>query len=245
MTGADILLLAVALFVVAVLYSSVGHAGASGYIAVMALLGLVPGAIKPTALTLNIVVALITFVQFYRAGHFSWPLFRSFAIASVPCSFIGGRIGLSLPVFHLLLGATLLFAAGRFLFETKPDARPIHEPPISVALLAGAGIGLLSGLTGVGGGIFLTPLLLLFAWAPTQRAAAVSSLFILVNSVAGLAGHLSSMRFIPNYIPWLILSVVAGGMIGSYLGSSRLPVLQIRRILAVVLVIAGVKLLLP
>lgn len=245
MTGADILLLACALFVIAVLYSSVGHAGASGYIAVMALAGLAPGTVKPTALALNIAVAFITCIQFYRAGHFSWPLFWPFAVASVPCAFVGGMIGLSLPIFHLLLGITLLFAAGRFVVETRPDATPSHPPPMAAALFAGAVIGLLSGLTGVGGGIFLTPLLLFFHWAPTQRAAAVSSLFILVNSLAGLAGHLNSVQKIPVYIPWLVLAVVGGGLIGSHLGSRRLPVLQIRRILAAVLLIAGIKLLLP
>jgi uncharacterized membrane protein YfcA len=239
----NIPLLVCSVFVVAVLYSCVGHAGASGYIAVMALMGLSSDVIKPTALVLNIVVALITSIQFYRAGHFSWSLFWPFAITSVPLAFVGGSLGLPLHVFEFLIGATLLFSSVRFLFEPTSDTKTVVGPNMGTSLLVGAVIGLLSGLTGVGGGIFLTPVLLLLGWAKTQQAAAISAPFILVNSIAGLAGHLSSVQHIPAGIPFLILAVVCGGFIGSHLGSRRLRVVQIRRVLAVVLIIAGIKLL--
>ena len=175
------------------LYSSVGHAGASGYIAVMSLLSLAPEVIKPTALSLNILVGSIATWQFYRAGHFSWSLFWPFAALAVPCAFIGGQLNLPTQLFKVLLGLVLLYSAMRFFVQSK-QSRQIHEPPRTQALVAGAGIGFLSGLTGTGGGIFLTPLLLLMGWADAKRAAAVSALFVLLNSIAGLAGNVSATK---------------------------------------------------
>ncbi|MFM7627379.1 MAG: sulfite exporter TauE/SafE family protein, partial [Gammaproteobacteria bacterium] len=176
--------LCVALFLVALLYSSVGHAGASGYIAVMSLLGLAPAVIKPTALALNILVGLVAAWQFWRAGHFRWALFWPFAVTAVPAAFVGGWISLPTRVFTLLLGLVLLWSAWRFFFEPKapqPEtaastastASPERAVPRAAALASGAGIGLLSGLTGTGGGIFLTPLLLMMGWAQPKNAAAV------------------------------------------------------------------------
>lgn len=240
----DILaLLAVGIFAVAFLYSTVGHAGASGYIAVMTLCGLAPAEIKPTALILNIFVASIGAWQFWRAGHFSWRLFWPFALFSVPFAFIGGAINLPTHYFKILLGIILLFSALQLLRRPPSDAAA-SQPGRLVSAGVGGGIGLLSGLTGTGGGIFLTPLLLLMGWAPAKHAAAVSALFILVNSVAGLAGHWSSTRQLPGFALGLVVVAVTGGALGSYLGSRRFDPALIKRLLAVVLLIAGSKLIL-
>ncbi|NLF67787.1 MAG: sulfite exporter TauE/SafE family protein [Candidatus Anammoximicrobium sp.] len=243
MTPDQVPLLALAILVVAFLYSSVGHAGASGYLAVMSLFSLAPDVIRPTALALNILVACIGSWQFWRAGHFSWRLFWPFALLSVPLAFLGGYLNLPAPVFKVLVGIVLLLSAVRLLFHPAADEF-LREPSRPLAMSAGAGLGLLSGLTGTGGGIFLTPLLLLLHWAHAKRAAAVSAVFILVNSVAGLAGNLSSMRQFPRFAVVLAVTAVIGGTAGSYLGSCRYPQVVIKRLLAAVLLIAGVKLIL-
>jgi hypothetical protein len=241
--SADVVLwLGAAIFIVAVLYSSVGHAGASGYIAVMSLAGLAPEVIKPTALALNILVAGIASWHFLRAGHFAWRTFWPFAVLAVPMAYVGGHVSLPTQAFKVLLGIVLLVAAARFVMRSRED--PVaSEPPIAPALATGAAIGLLSGLTGTGGGIFLTPLLLHRRWAQAKRAAAVSALFILLNSVAGLAGNLASTRQLPAEILPLLAAAAAGGFIGSYLGSRHWGPAWIKRFLAAVLVIAGLKLI--
>ncbi len=242
MDGA-LLLLVLGVGVVSLLYSSVGHAGASGYIAVMSLAGLAPAEIRPTALALNVLVASITTVQFRRAGHFSWSLFWPFALLAVPMAFLGGALELPTRVFRVLVGLVLLASAANLLFRPRPDE--VGAPPSRpTALSAGAAIGLFAGLTGTGGGIFLTPLLLLRRWALTKPAAAVSAAFILLNSLAGLAGNVSSTGSLPSVALPLAGAVVAGGFLGSWLGSQRLPQLAIKRVLAAVLVIAGAKLVL-
>jgi uncharacterized protein len=243
MTPLDLTLLAIGIFIVALLYSTVGHAGASGYIAVMSLLSVAPAVIKPTALTLNILVASIGAWQFWRAGHFSWRLFWPFALLSIPFAFVGGYINLPARVFELLLGVILLYSAARFFFRPPAD-HAVAPPPRAVAASVGGGIGLLSGLTGTGGGIFLTPLLLFMRWAPARTAAAVSALFILFNSTAGLLGNLSSTRQFPHVALVLVAAAGLGGIIGSHLGSRRFDPPLIKRFLAVVLVIAGIKLIL-
>jgi uncharacterized membrane protein YfcA len=234
-------LLTLAVLVVAFLYSSVGHAGASGYIAVMALASLEPAVIKPTALALNIVVATIGSLQFARAGHFHWRLFWPFALASIPLAFLGGRLDLPADWFRVLVGVVLLLSAAYFSWNPAVDEAR-GRPPLPVALGAGGGLGLMAGLTGTGGGIFLTPLLLLMKWARTKEASATSALFILCNSLAGLAGNWSSTRNIPASIAPLAVAVVVGGGAGSFLGARRFAPATIKRILAAVLVIAGVKL---
>jgi uncharacterized membrane protein YfcA len=236
-------LLILAVFLIAMLYSSVGHAGASGYIAVMSLLSLAPEVIKPTALSLNILVGSIATWQFYRAGHFSWSLFWPFAALAVPCAFIGGQLNLPTQLFKMLLGLVLLYSAMRFFVQSKQSTQ-IHEPPRAQALVAGAGIGFLSGLTGTGGGIFLTPLLLIMAWADAKKAAAVSALFVLLNSIAGLAGNVSATKALPSFLVPLLIAAAFGGMVGAYFGSRRLPPHGIKKLLALVLLIAGLKLLL-
>ncbi len=227
---------------VAFLYSSVGHAGASGYIAVMSLLGLAPTVIKPTALVLNIIVASIAAAQFYRAGHFSWDLFWPFALLAIPSAFLGGYAHIPTHAFQILVGVVLLFSAFRFLIVSHQDA-VVGSPPRSVALAIGAGLGLLSGLTGTGGGIFLTPLLLIKRWAKVKTAAAVSAVFILANSIAGLMGNFASTQNLPAVAIPLGVAAIIGGTAGSYLGSNRLPQTAIKRLLAVVLLIAGTKLI--
>ncbi len=230
-------------FLAALLYSSVGHGGASGYLAAMALVGLDAATMKPTALVLNILVASIATVQFRRAGSFSWPLFWPFALVSAPCAFLGGRIPPAV-FYEPVVGGVLLFAAWRMLQSASSTPGPVREIPRVLALFLGAGIGLLSGLTGVGGGIFLSPLLLMLRWAEPRQTAGVSAAFILVNSIAGLLGHLSNLARLPEALPWWALAAVIGGAIGSTHGSRKLGGSTLRRLLAAVLVIAGAKLLL-
>jgi uncharacterized membrane protein YfcA len=237
-----VILICLAILVVAFLYSSVGHAGASGYIAVMTLFDLAPATIKPAALVLNILVASLTAWQFWRAGHFSGRLFWPFAVLSVPFAFLGGYINLPTHIFKMLVGVVLLYSAVRFLIQAGPDQEP-HEPSKPIALSVGAGLGLLSGLTGTGGGIFLTPILIFRRWARTKTASAVSALFILVNSISGLAGNLSSTRQLPLFALLLVVAAVSGGAVGSYLGSRQFSPNFIKKLLAVVLTIAGYKLI--
>jgi uncharacterized protein len=239
----EFLLIILALFTVAILYSSVGHGGASGYLAVMALLAVAPEITRPTALVLNVFVATIGTIQFYRAGHFSWRIFAPFAITSIPFAFLGGMISLPTSAYKIVLGTVLILAAIRLAWNLKSDAGTT-QPNIIAALLIGAVIGLLSGLVGVGGGIFLTPILLLMNWAETRTAAGVSAMFILVNSIAGLAGNYAQVSNLPSNVWIWVAAAVVGGIIGSTLGSKRFDSLTLRRVLALVLLFAGVKLVL-
>lgn len=243
MTEPALALLLVTVLMVAVLYSSVGHGGASGYIAVLALFSVAPAAFKPTALLLNILVAGIATYSFARAGHFSWRLFWPFAATSIPCSFIGGYVSLPPHIYRPLVGVILLVAACRLVFQKENETLEVRKPSTLIALCIGAVLGLLSGLTGVGGGIFLSPLLLLFKWGRTREVSAVAALFILVNSSAGLLGHISSLQEVPHFAPFLAVAALIGGVIGSSLGSYRLPVTGIIKALCLVLTIAGFKLL--
>jgi uncharacterized membrane protein YfcA len=236
--------LAVLILLMAILYSSVGHAGASGYLAAMALVGMHPDVMRPTALSLNILVAAIGTIQFARAGHFAWHIFWPFAIASAPFAFFGGRMQLPYHLYKAAVGAVLLFAALRLIHAARKKVE-VPTKPISIlaALVLGAAIGLLAGLTGVGGGIFLSPLLLLANWAPMRQTAAVSVAFILVNSIAGLAGNLASVQYLPPQIAVWAVAAGLGGLIGSQLGSRRAPPIVLRYLLSVVLVIAGCKMI--
>jgi uncharacterized protein len=237
-------LLTALIFVAAILYSSVGHAGASGYLAAMALMNVAPEVMRPTALCLNIIVATIGTIQFARAGHFAWNIFWPFAVTSVPCAFIGGTLQLPYDYYRAAVGVVLLFAAVRLIYSASRSSGNEPKPlPLAVALIGGASIGLLAGLTGVGGGIFLSPLLLLAGWATVRQTAGVSVAFILVNSIAGLAGNLASVQYLPPQIPLLALTVAVGGLIGSQLGSRHLAPILLRYLLAVVLVMAGCKMI--
>jgi len=241
MTPEQLPWLAAGVFVIALLYSSVGHAGASGYIAVMTLFGLAPAEIKPTALALNILVACIGTWQFWRAGHFRWELFWPFAALAIPAAFIGGYLNLPAPVFKIVVGVVLLLSAVRFLVDPReaPETRP---PSRWAALLTGGALGLLAGFTGTGGGVFLTPLMILMRWAPTKAASGVSVVFILCNSIAGLLGNLSATQSFPRFALVLAVAAIIGGVIGSYFGSRRLSPVIIKQLLAAVLIIAGLKL---
>ena len=238
----DWVYLLIPLLLVAVLYGTVGHGGASGYLAVMALAGITPAVMKPTALTLNLTVSLIGTVLFFRAGHFAWRLFWPFAITSIPFAFLGGRIDVPTHIFKLLLALALGFAALRLLLPA-PKGDTLRPAPLGWVLLTGALLGLASGLIGVGGGIFLTPLLLLMRWSNTKTAAAVSAPFIFVNSAAGLAGHSASLHNLPSAWPWLALTVVAGGFVGAHWGSGSARAAQLRPALALVLGVACAKLI--
>ncbi len=235
--------LAALIFGAALLYSSVGHGGASGYLAAMALFGIAAPVTKPAALVMNVAVAAIGVVRFGRRGLVPWPILVPLCLASIPAAALGGFLELPIRAHRVLLGFVLLFAAVRLWIHDEARV-PRKAPPAGPALAGiGAVLGLISGLTGVGGGIFLSPLLILTGWEETRRTAGASAAFILVNSIAGLSGHLAAGRAIPGEAALLVPVAVAGGLIGAGLGARRLPTLVLRRLLAVVLVAAGLKLL--
>ena len=244
MTETDYLVLASLIFCAAVLYSSVGHAGASGYLAAMALMSVAPADMKPIALTLNILVATVATLRFYLAGSFSWRILWPFIVTSIPCAFLGGAWTIPGTLYKQIVGAVLIFSSYRLLRGSFKDVAVDKAPPIILALVCGAGIGLLSGLTGTGGGIFLSPLLLFMGWAETKKAAGVSAAFILLNSIAGIAGHISKGSTLPDWIGGLACAAVVGGIIGAEFGSKRIGNLTLRRLLAIVLMIAGSKMIL-
>lgn len=248
----DLTWLAVAFLIVATLYSMVGHGGGSGYLAVMALAGFAPHDLRPTALSLNILVASIALVRFARAKAFTPSLFWPFVLASVPCAFIGGLIELDPTVYKVGLGVVLLVAAYRlFMHQPKGGVETIRTLPIAAALVIGSVIGLVSGLIGVGGGIFLSPILLLAHWATARQTAGITAAFILANSIAGLLGvMMGSLQgdapFPIQPIPIAVwgAAVALGGFVGSGIGSRRLGHIALRRMLAVVLFIAAGKMFL-
>ena len=230
-------------FVAALLSSSVGHAGASSYLAAMTFAGTPPDVMRPTALVLNLIVGSIAFVRFTTAGYFSWSLLWPFALGSVPFAFIGGGITLPGQWYRTLVGIVLFAAAARLLFErSQPKHVVTRSAPVVLSIIAGAFIGLLAGLTGTGGGIFLSPLLLFTGWAETRQTGGVTAAFILVNSIAGLIGNPAVFQNVSPNLPMWAFVVVAGGLLGSELGSRRVATATFRRLLAVVLIVAGVKL---
>jgi uncharacterized membrane protein YfcA len=241
----DIALTGIYFFFIALLYSTVGHAGASGYLATMALLSFTPAVMKPTALTLNIIVALITTVRFAMAGHFSWRLFWPFALASVPMAYLGGGIHVDTTIYKILVGIALVFAAFHLILRSKgapDDPERATYPGIGASLAVGGGLGFLSGLTGVGGGIFLSPILIILQWAGLRRTAAVAAAFILLNSISGLAGYLHKGGAFPDHVAFWSVAVVSGGFIGSTLGATRFNSPVLRVLLGIMLVMAGMKL---
>lgn len=241
--------------IIAFLYAAVGHGGASGYLALMSIFSyalLDPSVssfgatdIKTVALTLNLFVAGIAFFQFYRSGYFKFKIFIPLACASIPLAYLGGRIQLNTQIYFYALAVFLLFASLRLLFFTK-ELKVSTDKTVNIplSLLLGGAIGFASGLLGIGGGILLSPLLLLLGWSNTKTTAAVSALFIFVNSLAGLLGQASTRLSYPTQMPWIILLVIVGGFLGSYLGANRLPTLRVKQLLAAVLLLASIKIFL-
>jgi uncharacterized membrane protein YfcA len=236
-------LIALCLLIIGFLYSSVGHGGASGYIAVLSLFGVMPAAYKPLILVINIIVASLAFIQFYRAGYFKWSLCWPFLITSVPLAFLGANVPVEDQFYNFLLGLALILPIIR-LIGIFPSAKTGNRPlPLIWALVLGAVIGFLSGMLNIGGGIFLSPVLILFAWANSKEAAASSALFIVINSLAGLLGSLDKPILLnETSYSWLI-AIVVGGLIGSYVGSHRFQYKTVQYVLAAVLTVACVKLI--
>lgn len=230
------------LFVVAFLYSSVGHGGGSGYLALMALFGMAPETMRLTSLTLNIFVSLIAFLAYYKAGYFRFRLLLPFLLTSIPLAFIGAGIKVNPTTFKIILGLFLLAAVGRMLFVTKSLSDTSNRPNFFLAMLIGALLGIFSGMIGIGGGIILSPLLLLMHWANMKETAAASSLFIFLNSIAGLSGLLQAGSIHdPRLWGWIIVALV-GSVAGSYLGSNKIKSNGLKYILAATLLVASIKL---
>lgn len=238
-----VVFISVFVFFVAFLYSSVGHGGASGYIAVMALFGLLPADIRVNALLMNIVVAGISFLQFLQMEKPRKELAIPLVVSAIPMAFLGGSIQLTDPLFKYLLALVLVLPVLRFSGIWNFESGKIRIPGTGSLLAAGGSIGLLSGILGIGGGIILTPLMLWFGWSSARQAALVSALFIVVNSAAGFLGMLRNGIAIPDMFPALLTAAVAGGLIGAYYGSKKFSVASLKKVLAVVLAIAIIKLI--
>jgi uncharacterized membrane protein YfcA len=237
-------LLAAGMLVAAFAYASVGHGGASAYIAALALAGVAPAEMRPVALLLNVLVSAIGTYKFRRAGYFRWRLFWPFAVVSIPLAFVGGAVSQPGHAYRTRVGLVLVYAAWQLWRSARAgeEMREVREPPLVRAMAIGAALGFLSGLTGVGGGIFLSPVLLLLGWAGTKQTSAVAAPFILVNSIAGLAGGFTmKAASMPAYVWALAVAVLAGGWFGAEYGSRRFANPRVRQILAVVLAAAGAK----
>jgi uncharacterized membrane protein YfcA len=231
------------LFLVAFLYSSVGHGGASGYLALMAIFSISPDVMKPTALLLNLFVSLTSFVQFYRGKHFNWRIFLPFAITSVPMAYVGGLITVDDNLYKKILGVLLIIPIARFLFFANIKVDEIKRSNVILSLVVGAAIGFLSGLIGIGGGIILSPVLLLLKWTDMKQTAAISALFIFVNSLSGLAGQLQKgISFSADMYLYVAVAFI-GGICGAYFGSLKFRQNILQYLLALVLIVASYKLL--
>jgi len=246
MTIADIILSCSLFFIIAILYSSVGHAGSSGYLALMALLSFAPETIKPTSLVLNIIVASIASFKYIREGYFDRKIFFPFVLSSIPMAFIGGYITLNPKYFKLVAGLFLVIAAILLVVReySRSKETEIKKMHLQYGLGIGGAIGLISGLIGVGGGIFLSPIIISANWTSVKKASGIAAMFILCNSVAGLSGHLAGLNKIDHYIIYWIPGVVLGGLLGSHLGTVKLNTKVIIACLFIVLLTAGLKFLL-
>lgn len=239
----SVFLFYVLLFVVAFLYASVGHGGASGYLALMAVFSIAPAVMKPTALLLNLFVSLTSFIQFYRGGHFRWKIFWPFALASVPLAYVGGLIMVDAVVYKKILGVLLLIPIVRFFFFSNIKVEEQKESNLPVSLLIGGLIGALSGLIGIGGGILLSPVLLLLKWTDQKQTAAISALFIFVNSLSGLAGQFTKGIQFTSDMATYVLIAFTGGLCGAYFGALKFRQTILKNVLATVLLLAVYKLL--
>ena len=245
MDGSALLWIALLMAVAAALYSSVGHGGASAYLAIMALFSVAPESMRPAALALNLLVAGFATWKYWSRGLFNWKLLAAFAATAMPAAYLGGSLEIPDHLYRPLVGIVLWFAALRLLWQPRQLAnRAIRPPSSAIALPTGAALGLLAGLTGTGGGIFLSPLIILMAWEEPRRTSGVAASFIFLNSAAGLAGNVASVGELPAELPILLGAVGAGAVVGTWLGVDRLPRAWLLRALGLVLVIAGAKLLL-
>jgi len=231
------------LFIVAFLYASVGHGGASGYLALMAIFAISPAVMKPTALLLNLFVSSTSFIQFYRGSHFKWKTFWPFALASIPLSFVGGMIMIESSLYKKFLGILLLIPVVRFFFFRNTDPKEFKPSNIPLSLAFGGLIGLLSGLIGIGGGIILSPILLLLKWTDQKQTAAISAAFIFVNSVAGLGGQLIKGFEFNSYMLSYVVVAFAGGICGAYFGALKFRQNVLKNVLGCVLILAAYKLI--
>jgi uncharacterized membrane protein YfcA len=244
MDSSTVVALALLFALGAALYSSVGHGGASAYIAAMALFSVAPETMKPTALALNLLVAGFSAWRYWKRGLTNWKLILAFAITATPAAFLGGAIHLPAIYYKPLVGVLLWLVAARMLWQPKALAeREAHPPSPWITLPVGAVAGLLAGLTGTGGGIFLSPLIILMRWEEPRRTSGVVAAFIFLNSAAGLAGNVASIGHLPNELPIFLVAVAAGALLGTWLGVERLPRPWLLRTLGLVLTIAGAKLL--
>jgi hypothetical protein len=238
-----IVVLTLAVFAAAAIYSSVGHGGASAYIALMALVGLAPEEVRPAALVLNIMVAGLGAYRFVSAGRFDARVFWPFAVTAIPAAYLTGGIDVPEAVYRPMLAAALGAAALRYLVWPQIDiAKPPRAPSFAIALPSGAALGALAGLTGIGGGVYLSPLLVFAGWADAQKATGIAACFIVVNSLAGLAGRMSSLASAPSFLPWLVSAAVLGAMIGTTLSLKRLSKKGVLRVLGAVLGLAAAAL---
>ncbi|MGD8405567.1 MAG: sulfite exporter TauE/SafE family protein [Anaerolineales bacterium] len=240
LSASTTIIISIAVFAAAFSFSIAGHTGASAYLAIFGLLGLTPNEIKPSVLSLNIVVGIVAVYKFSRSGHFSWRLIWPFILTSIPFSYLGGLITLPTPIYRILVGIVLVYAALRMLFDVPAKNGTLWDfPPIWLSLLLGAGIGFTGGLIGMGGGILLSPILLLTNWASPQLTAGTIAVFVLVNSISGLLGHWSVSLHLPSQLPiWGVVALV-GGWIGAEIGSRRLSANFLRRMLGLILLISG------
>ncbi|HLP35787.1 sulfite exporter TauE/SafE family protein [Lacibacter sp.] len=232
------------LFLVAFLYASVGHGGASGYLALMAIFSIAPDVMKPTALLLNLFVSLTSFIQFYRGGYFKWNLFWPFALLAAPMAYFGGKIEVDAFVYKKILGLLLLIPVVRFFFFSNIQVNELKKVNTGLAVAIGGAIGFLSGLIGIGGGIILSPVLFMLKWANMKQAAAVSALFIFVNSLTGLWGQMEKGIHFTSDMYLYVIIAFAGGLAGAYYGSVKFNQKILKNVLALVLLVAVYKLLL-
>jgi uncharacterized protein len=236
------LLFVIGLMLIAFFYSSVGHGGASGYLALMALFGFAPDSIRYYALILNLVVSAIAFISYFKAGFFRWRIVFPFLITSIPSAFIGATFSINPVAYKIVLGIMLILAVMRMLLVSNNENNTTKNPPIVIALCIGVILGLVSGIIGIGGGILLSPILILAKYAKIKEASAASALFIFLNSASGLAGlMISQINFQPNIIYW-ILGVMAAGLVGSAMGSQSFSELNLKRVISMVLLAASIKL---
>lgn len=234
-----IALLAGVILLAAILYSSVGHGGASAYLAAMALFGVPPSVMKPTALILNAFVSGIGTFSYLRAGAFSWSVFWPFAVGSIPLALLASTLKINHLIYKIILGLILIFTGCWLCFHKKKTKAPVRKGSPFLQILLGAVIGFVAGLTGIGGGVLLSPLLILAHWAKPRQTSGIAAAFILVNSVVAIIGHLSTFKMPPSYIWFWVAAAVVGGIIGSYYRSKRLTGSGIKKVLAVILLCAG------